>query len=173
LLEDFGFHLGGLIEQASVLVRHRPSLQRAASVRLGLTSWRALEIERLRIELAALQRGDGPLRTWLKDRAPDTYANPNVRALDFLAGRLNARGVKLVVVETQMQPTISLIVGDARIEACRARVRAVAAVRGFTFLAAADLPALRDGDFEDHLHMNARGRRIVTESMASRLREIL
>ena len=174
VLDNAGFHLAGLFGQVNILFRHRRSMQYAAAVRLEMNSWGALKAEQLRAELGIFAgAAQGPLQTWMKDRAPDSYENPNARALDLIARRCGELGVKLLIVETLMQPTTALVVGEERGQTFRARVRAIADARGVAFMTRAELPALQDRDFADHMHMNERGRQQVSGGVAARLREIL
>lgn len=163
ILAEPGFHLAGLAGQANVLLRLRHSLQRAAAVRLGLSTWQRVHLEQMRLQMEASQ-GQGPLRRWIKDHAGDTYPNPNTRAVALLARKAREAGVKLIVLETPYHPHLALLAGEGRLQAVRALLERMAREEGFTYIRADEMATFGIDDFKDHTHLNEAGRRIFTEA---------
>jgi hypothetical protein len=162
VLADPIFHLDGSVAQANVFARHRNALQRAALVRLGVTSWDAL---RARADFAQLRNrlvGEDGFAEWLAEQAPDTYPNPNTRALARLAGRLRAAGSRLVVIEGPAHPMRASLLPKRRLEREREELARLAAEAGFELVPASALPALGESEFADWIHANERGRERLT-----------
>jgi hypothetical protein len=172
ILGHLGFHLRGFLAQTNVLLRHQQALQRAAAIRLGVDTWRSLQIETLQAGIRAA-REKGPLFTWAVGKAPDSYQNPNMRAVDLLARKLRERGTKLVVVESASHPLTGLFVGAKRTAAFRNRLDTAAKDDGFTFIAAPALPRFTLDDFRDQTHLNEAGRRKFTNAVAQELDGLL
>jgi hypothetical protein len=168
LIDDFSFHLAGAAGQANVLFRHRRAMQRAAGVRWGSESWRKLRMETIRAGIKESRAG-GPLLRWMQ-RPPDTYPNPNTRAIDLLARRLHAAGAKLVVIEGPIHPLTGLMIRESRYAAFRARMKEQARAGGFTFRDAGSLPPFTLEDFRDQTHLNDQGRRTFTRALTDILR---
>ena len=174
ILDHLPFHLSGLAGQAHVLVRHRRPMRHMAAIYLGLDDWSGYASERIQRKLKMLRNKiDSPLMTWMRDqaKAPDVYPNPNTRALELLARRL--AGDRLVVVEASIHPLFGLLLRPQRLTAFRRTVEQIAAEQPLVFLDAATMPVLEEADFEDHSHLNARGRRRFTEALANHLEKVL
>lgn len=162
LLANPRFHIDGAAGQLHVLARHRRALQRAALVRLGRLTWRDLERDAHWIRMQHMQQGADQWQTWLAEREPDVYPNPNTRALGRLARRLREGGGRLVVMEAPLHPIQALLLPRKRIEAARAELSRLALAEDFTLLRKEDLPELGEDDFSDWVHANARGRERLT-----------
>jgi hypothetical protein len=169
VVADGSFHLEGLAEQSNVLFRHREAMQQAAAVRWGSGNWRRLTRERLREGLRQSLQGGGILR-WLRKREPETYPNPNTRAIELLARLLRAEGGRLVVIESPIHPLTGLFMRPERLEAFRGLLRGMAKRDGFIFVSAGELPEFELEDFRDQTHLNDRGRRAFTGALEKILR---
>jgi hypothetical protein len=167
------FHIDGAAGQLHVLARHRRAMQRAALVRIGRLEWRDLEREAHGVRMEHMQRGEDQWQTWLADREPDVYPNPNTRALGLLARRLRERGGRLVVMESPLHPIQAMLVPRRRAEAARAELERLAAAEDFTLIRLESLPALGEDDFGDWVHPNERGRERLTEFLAGALAPLL
>ena len=173
VLAEPAYHIDGAVGQANILARHRNALQRAALVRLGFTSWDAL---RPRADLAQLRKmlsGDNAWQSWVAEREPDTYPNPNTRALARLARKLRAAGARLLVIEAPMHPAQARLTPRVRIATQRAEVARLAAQEGFELIPASMLPALDEADFSDWIHASARGRERLTAFLGDTLARAL
>jgi hypothetical protein len=167
------FHIDGAAGQLHVLARHRRAMQRAALVRLGRLRWEDLELDAARLRLRHMVDGVDQWQSWLAEREPDVYPNPNTRALGRLARRLRESGGRLVVMEAPSHPIQKLLVPRARREAAHAELERLAAEDGFTLVSQAELPALGEDDFGDWVHANARGRERLTTFLAEYLSKML
>jgi len=168
------FHLAGIAAQSHVLIRQQWALRQAAQVWLGRTSWARLELDSLRGRLRAFRRGEfGPILEWFRARVPETYPNPNTRAIRYLARRLRAHGGRLVLMESPPHPVLDLVMASRRLAPFRAHMTEIARREGLVYVTGDDLPALEPEDFEDQTHLNARGRARVTAVVAARLRDVL
>ena len=147
MLANPRFHIDGAAGQLHVLARHRRAMQRAALVRLGRLEWRDLEREAAWIRVQHMQAGVDQWQTWVAEREPDVYPNPNTRALGRLARRLRERGGRLVVMEAPLHPVQALLLPRERIAAARDELSRLAAADGFTLLRKEDLPELDEDDF--------------------------
>ena len=156
------FHIDGAAGQLHVLARHRRAMQRAALVRLGRLAWEDLERDAHWVRVQHMRQGVDQWQTWLAEREPDVYPNPNTRALGRLARRLRESGGRLGVMEAPLHPVQTLLLPRKRIAAARAELARLAAAEGFTLLPNEDLPALGEDDFSDWVHANARGRERLT-----------
>lgn len=167
------FHIDGAAGQLHVLARHRRAMQRAALVRLGRLEWRDLEREAAWIRVQHMQAGVDQWQTWVAEREPDAYPNPNTRALGRLARRVREGGGRLVVMEAPLHPVQALLLPRKRIAAARDELSRLAAADGFTLLRKEDLPELGEDDFQDWVHANARGRERLTAFLADYLARTL
>jgi hypothetical protein len=167
------FHIDGAAGQLHVLARHRRAMQRAALVRLGRVSWRDLERDAHWLRIQHMAEGADQWQTWLADREPDLYPNPNSRALGRLARRMREAGGRLVVIEAPVHPVQALLLPKGRVEAMRAELARLAGAEGFTLISREALPALGEDDFSDWVHANARGRERMTEFLAGALTPML
>jgi len=167
------FHIDGAAGQLHVLARHRRAMQRAALVRLGRLEWRDLEREAAWIRVQHMQAGVDQWQTWVAEREPDAYPNPNTRALGRLARRVREGGGRLVVMEAPLHPVQALLLPRERIAAVRAELSRLATAEGFTLLQRPDLPDLGEDDFQDWVHANARGRERLTAFLADYLARTL
>ena len=163
VLKEPGFHLSGLAGQANILVRRRHSLQRAAAVKFGFSSWDriALEHSRLRFEASI---GKSPLKTWIRDRSPESYPNPNTRAVGRLSRLARNGGARLVVLETPFHPYLARLAGVKRLELIRAEIVRMSRDEGFDYLRIDEIVAIGIEHFRDQTHLNEEGRRIFTEA---------
>lgn len=167
------FHIDGAAGQLHVLARHRRSMQRAALVRLGRLTWDDLASEAHWIRIDHMARGADQWQTWLADREPDVYPNPNTRALGRLARRLREHGGRLVVMESPLHPVQAMLVPRSRAEAAHAELERLAAAEDFTLIPRESLPELGEDDFGDWVHPNERGRARLTEFLAGALAPLL
>jgi hypothetical protein len=167
------FHIDGAAGQLHVLARHRRAMQRAALVRLGRLAWADLENEARWVRMHHLRDGVDQWQTWLTEREPDVYPNPNTRALGLLARRLREGGARLVVMEAPSHPMQVHLVPRERREAARAELQQLAAEAGFALLVQQELPALGEDDFSDWVHANAHGRERLTAFLADYLARTL
>jgi hypothetical protein len=172
MLQHPGFHLSGLAGQANVLFRRRHSLQRVAAIQWGSSSWDSLRLEHARKRLET-SLGVGPLLLWIRDREPETYPNPNTRAISLLARRSRAQGSRFLVLEAPVHPHLGLLLGKRRSEAFLRHLREMAKVHGFTFVESAGVADLTIEDFKDHTHLNAHGRKAYTDGAIELFRRIL
>lgn len=173
LLANPRFHIEGAAGQLHVLARHRRAMQRAGLVWLGRLRWEDLELEAARLRIHHMRDGVDQWQSWLAEREPDVYPNPNTRALGRLARRLRESGGRLVVMEAPSHPIQKLLVPRARREAAHAELERLAAEDGFTLLSQAELPQLGEDDFGDWVHANARGRERLTAFLADYLAKLL
>jgi hypothetical protein len=168
------FHLLGLLGQASTIFRHRWILEQEIQVRLGMTSWGALQREQLRARLRGFRRRDfGPLVNWLRAGMPTAYPNPNTRAVSYLARRLRERGATLVLMESPAHPLMRMITAARRDDPFRDYMRALAGHEGLVYVANDELPELTLDDFADQSHLNEHGQALVTAAVAARLHDVL
>jgi hypothetical protein len=172
VFENVSFHVDGLIRQSHVLARHRRALQRVALVRLGQLSWARLRIEHDRRLLAEMFR-EGPGQRWMRGDEPDLYPNPNTRAVELLARRFGRGGSTFIVVEAPAPPTVRLLGAREKRARFRSYLGELAELHGFSFLSADAFPTFKEDDFEDMVHLNARGRRVFTRQMIQHLRAVL
>jgi hypothetical protein len=147
-------------------------MQRAALVRLGRLSWRELEATAHAVRLRHVLEGADQWQSWVAERSPDTYPNPNTRSLLRLARELRAHGGRLVVMEAPLHP-IPLLLARARIEAARAELARLASEADFALVPHEELPALGEEDFGDWVHTNARGRERMTAFLGDYLTRAL
>jgi hypothetical protein len=173
LLASPRFHIDGAAAQLHVLARHRRALQRAGLVALGRLDWETLARAAARLRRQHMLDGADQLQSWMADREPDVYPNPNTRALGWLAGRLRARGARLAVLEAPLHPVQSLLLPRERVARAHEELARLAASEGFTLLERTRLPALGEEDFADWVHANARGRERLTAFLADYLAETL
>jgi hypothetical protein len=167
------FHIDGAAGQLHVLARHRRAMQRAALVKLGRLEWRDLERDAHQLRILHMQQGVDQWQSWLTEREPDVFPNPNTRALGRLARRLREHGGRLVVIEAPVHPVQALLLPRQRVDAMRAELARLAAVDGFTLVRREALPALGEDDFSDWVHANARGRERLTAFLAEALAPML
>jgi hypothetical protein len=172
-LASLSFHTSGAAGQLHVLARHRRAMQRAALVRLGRIGWDDLASHADRIRVEHMMQGEDQWQTWIKDREPDVYPNPNTRALGRLARRLRESGGSLVVLEAPLHPVQQLLLPKKRVDAMRAELARLAGADGFTLIPREALPALGEEDFSDWVHASARGRELLTEFLAGTLAPML
>jgi len=173
-LDHFEFHLESTAAQGLLLLRHRWAMQRALAVRLGWTTWAAIELETTRAVARRLRHAEGgPLVRWVRDRRPDRYPNPNTRAIAFLGRRLVERDTRFVLVEAPIHPLFALLVAADKLRAFRDTMRELAVAADATFVPATEMPALEVEEFEDQAHLNARGQRLVTDALVARLAGVL
>jgi hypothetical protein len=166
LLEEPGFHLGGIARQAHVFARHRRALQRALLVRLGRLDWRRIQLEAERIRLRHLLDATDAWQAWVRDDEPDAYPNPNTLALVLLARRLREGDARLVVVDAPVHPIPMMLGIRTRVERYRAYLRELAGIEGFALVSVEALPELDEDDFGDWVHANQRGRERLTTYLA-------
>jgi hypothetical protein len=173
ILAEPRFHIDGAAGQLHVLARHRRAMQRALLVRLGRLRWDELASEAGRLRLRHVQDGVDQWQSWLLEREPDAYPNPNTRSLGRLARCLRAHGGRLLVIEAPTHPIQALLVPRSRLEAAHAELLQLAKSEGFTLLSKTQLPPLDEDDFSDWVHTNARGRERLTAFLADTLAPML
>jgi hypothetical protein len=172
VLEHPGFHLAGLAGQANVLFRRRHSLQRVAAVRWGSSSWDRLRLEHAKKRLES-SLGASPLLLWIRDRDPETYPNPNTRAMSLLARRTGSQGARFVVLESPTHEHVSLLLGKERSEAFLHHAGEMAKAHGFAVVKSTEVADLTLEDFKDHTHLNDHGRKVYTDGAIELFRQIL
>ena len=149
-------------------------MQRAALVRLGRLEWRDLEREAAWIRVQHMQAGVDQWQTWVAEREPDAYPNPNTRALGRLARRVREarRAARGDGGAAAPGPGAAAAARAHRAPRATSSSR-LAAADGFTLLRKEDLPALGEDDFQDWVHANARGRERLTAFLADYLARTL
>jgi len=86
--------------------------------------------------------------------------------IDAQLRNMRESGGRLVVMEAPLHPVQALLLPRKRIEAARAELARLADAEGFTLLPKQELPELGEGDFQDWVHANARGRERLTAFLA-------
>ena len=169
LLAEPRFQLEGLVGQLHVFARHRAALRQALLVSLGRETWerRTRAVERVR--LRHMLEGKDALQSWLRQRSPDVYPNPNTRSLAWLAQRLREHDARLYVIDAPVHPMVLQLGGRRRLGRYREELRELAAQDGFELIAAEALPEFDERDFADWVHLNARGRERLTALLAEKL----
>jgi hypothetical protein len=167
------FHIDGVAGQLHVLARHRRAMQRSLLVRFGRLSWRELAREGHRARMRHVYEGVDQFQSWLAEREPDVYPNPNTRALGHLARLLRERGGRLLVIEAPAHPIQAVLVSRQRLAAASEALRQLAGAEGFELVGRERLPALDEDDFGDFVHTNARGRERFTAFLADTLEPML
>lgn len=173
LLSEPRFHLAGLVGQLHVLARHRGAMQQALLVRLGRLDWLDLQHAHAREILARATDPQDRWQLWVRERRPESYPNPNTRALEHLARTLRARGTRLLVTEAPLHPSVALLLGDGRLPRFREAVAALGQRHGFRFVSAPELGEFPRRDFADMVHLGETGRARFSELVATPLREAL
>ncbi len=174
VLAEPSFHLMGLAAQSHVLIRHRWVLQQSLRVYLETTDWAELRRGYMRGRLRAMRHGDfGPIVGWMRSRDPVVYPNPNTRAIRYLARRMRENGGVLVLMESPVHPLMKLLVPATRTAPFREYLETIVREEGLVFITNEDLPELKVEHFGDQSHMNAVGSALVTQVVATRLRDVL
>ena len=94
----------------------------------------------------------------------------NFRCIEQFVTRLKEQGIRLIVLEGQMQPKIRpLYDRDGLQQETRSRLSAMADSMGFEYLPQHKLPALTNEDFADPYHLNATGRHKLSTFLTSYL----
>lgn len=169
ILAEPRFHLAGLVGQAHVFARHRRAMQRSMLVRLGRMRWERLEIDKQLLRLRRALEGRDSFLTWVRDREPDVYPNPNTRGIVLLARRLRESGARLIVIDAPVHPIPAMLGIRKRLEHYRSLMGEMASTEGFDWVSAEELPAFDEDDFTDWVHANERGRERLTAFLADYL----
>jgi hypothetical protein len=169
LIEDPRFQLEGLVGQLHVFARHRAALRQALLVSLGRDTWKRRSRAAERVRLRHMLEGKDAWQSWVRDRQPDVFPNPNTRSLDWLSQRLREHDARLIVIDAPVHPIALELGARRRIKPYRQELAARAAQDGFLLLGADVLPEFGEEDFRDWVHLNARGRERLTAFLAEQL----